>query len=538
MKKKNLLFIPVFFGLLLAGCGNTGTTGDDSNDGSNTPAANEQPAETVKRARKKTVELSAYSYTFDVSAKIKFKSAVSFSPANYSGETYVDANATGTQFLQRRELSGALVIDSTNYIYNVGTDLIKISANENKDFSVINHETVDSAYDFDTQNFGHVLKKLSDNDFLKVERNNLRYDLSLQTNFSQDSLLGVLNFIDSKTIIKTLSSYTKSQWGVGFTTNTWVTLTDDSQYLKTFHFDAAVNIKDTVEIGFELNQTFTRYASLDIALPTFSNTIIEENDVKSELNTLKGYVNTAKALSTSYYTFDVKTTVDHGVSKSNPLGLAVNSRTQGKAKRQIVGNDIFFNNRLEVDSDYKNKDQLGDLVKDYDSYRARLNNGDKDVYDVLDPKVGFNKYTKLESYNEDDIDNYYMLPGNDLLSFDNVKVVKKTTDNQNNTVYRLGLSTDGVRKILSDYNKSIRIDFDRVTIFDIYKIDSDFNAKKAEFLYTVDSTGRLLSVSMDIKGFYVEKDSGDQVKYRFENEIEFDYGKSYTAATTKEDIDN
>jgi hypothetical protein len=522
----------ILVSLVLCGCSGNG----GNNSGSE--QLPKDPTELVKRAKAQTVDLKAYQYDFDLSAKIKFKSAASFSPATYSGTTYVNVENDGTQFLQRRELSGALVIDSTNFIYNVGTDLIKISADEDKDFSVVNHETVDSVYDFDKHNFGQILKTLNDDGYIKVEQSGEKYNLSLKPNFNQDSLLGMLNHIDSKLILKALNKYTKAEWGVGFSVNTWVTLSQDKNYLSTFHFDASVTIKDTFEIGFEFNQRFTKYSGVDIELPTFSNTLINEADVTNELNNVKQIVNTAKNAASSYYDYTVKTTVDHGVSKTNPLGLAVNSTTKGFAKRQVSGNDVFFNNRLMVDSDYKNKDQLGDLVADYDSYRARLNNANKDVYDVLDPKVGFNKYNLLDGYNESDIDNYYMLPSVSMLSYSKIKVLKKTTDSQSNTIYKFGLSTEAVKDLLSYYNKSIRIDFNRTTIFDIYNIKEDFIAKKAQFTYITDSSGRLSEVSIDLKGFYTEKETEDQVKFRLETSIKYDWAKSYTAVSTKEDIDN
>ena len=43
---------------------------------------------------------------------------------------------------------------------------------------------------------------------------------------------------------------------------------------------------------------------------------------------------------------------------------------------------------------------------------------------------------------------------------------------------------------------------------------------------------------MDFKGFYIHKPTSKQVKFRLEVDIEFDYSKSYTAVSKKEDIDN
>ncbi len=536
MKKKLVLMIPVICGLILSACSGAESKGGNGGGGG-TPLP-ENCVETFNRARKNTIESIQYEYDFNLTAKIKFKNAVAFSPATYSGTTYVNTGNEKTQFLQKRTLSGLLVIDSTNYIYNIDNDLIKISADEDKDFSVINHEHVSSVYDYDKNNFGYILKSLDDNGLLKAEYKNGHYYLSLKTNFNQDSLLGMLNHIDSKLILKALSSYTTKEWGVGFTVNTWADLNDQRNQLKKFHFDASVVIKDTFEIGFEFEQTFTKYSGVSIVPPTFTNTLTVEDEVKAELQKVKNVFTTSKAASTSYYDYDVKTTVDHGVSKTNPLGLAVNSRTKGFTKRQLLGDKVYFNNRLLVDSDYKNSDQLGNLVADYDSYRARINDGNDTVYDVLDPKVGFNKYTELTGYNEDDVDDYYMLPNEELLTYENFKVIKKSTDSNNNTVYKFGMTNEAAKNVLIYYNKSFRIDFNRITVFDIYKIDSEFSTKKAYFNVVVSPENKLVAVDIDFKGFYIESDSNDQVKYRLEVTIDYDWTKSYTAVTNKEDIDN
>lgn len=542
MKKKLLLLTPALLALFISACSTGG--GGSVAPSSTAETSSEQEiippdgAKTFCAARKATMESVQYQYDFNVTAKIKFKNAVNFSPATYSGTTYVNTGNQNTSFLQIRNITGALVIDSTNYIYNVGNDLVKISADENKDFSVINHESVSSIAEIDKNNFSYILKKMNDADLLKADFKDGKYELAIKTNFSQDSLLGVLNFIDSKTIINTLSSYTKDKWGVGFSVNAWAELTENKQYLKKFHFDASVDIKDVVQIGFELEQSFTKYSDVTINLPTFTNTIVKEEEVKAELNSLKTQYQAAKSAEHSYYNYSVKTTVDHGVSKANPLGLAVNSTTKGYTKRQLVGDQVYFNNRLEVDSDYKNSDQLGDLVADYDSYRARLNNGSDTVYDVLDPKIGTNKYTELTSYDEANIDNYYALPDEALLSFDSVKVIKKSQDDKSNNIYKFGLSSQAVEDIIDQYNELIRIDYKRETIFDIYDIKSDFVAKKASFIITTDSENKIISTDIDLKGFYVENESEDQVKFRLEVSVKYDWSKSYTAVTTKEDIDN
>ena len=516
--KKSLLFLVSL--LMLTSCGGGGDGGSPTDY-----------AAAFRAAKNNTNASTAYQYDFNVSAKIKFGNATSYSPATYSGTTYINKNNSSTQFLQKRTLSGLLLIDGTNYIYNIGNDLIKISEDENKSFSVINHETVSSGYDFDKFNFGHILKTLEDNDVLNVTYRSGRYNLSLHTNFNQNSLLGILNFFDSKTILAALNLYTRTQWGAGLSVNCWVTLNSNNCISK-FHFDASVIIKNVFEIGFELEQSFTKYGSgVQITLPSFSNTVTDESGVKTEINQVKNALINSKQRSTSYYDYTVKTTIDHGVSSSNPLGLAVNSKTKGYTKRQIVNDNVYFNNRLQVDSDYKNKDQYGDLVEDYDSYRAKLSTGD--VYNVLDPKIGFNKYTLMDGYNNDDVDNYYMLINESFLSFDNLKVVRKSGN-----TYQFGLTNDAIKTLLKFYNKHFRMDYSEVTVFDIYNITDGFIGKKAYLSFELNDDNYITSIDIDLKGFYVDASTSKQVKFRLECEIDFDYTKSYTAVSKKEDIDN
>ena len=151
MKRRLFVLTPLLLCLPLAGCSSNDSPSEIPNDS----------VETFQKAKDNTVNTNQYQYDFNLTAKIKFKNAVSFSPATYSGTTYYNSSAAETNFLQVRNITGALVIDSTNYIYNIGTDLIKLSADEDKDFSVVNHETVSSTQDFDKTNFGCILKTLN-----------------------------------------------------------------------------------------------------------------------------------------------------------------------------------------------------------------------------------------------------------------------------------------------------------------------------------------------------------------------------------------
>ena len=197
----------------------------------------------------------------------------------------------------------------------------------------------------------------------------------------------------------------------------------------------------------------------------------------------------------------------------------------------IIGNDVFFHNGLELDSDYKNKDQYPDEIDDYKLTRAKVNNSTKDVYDVKDGALK-NTYTKLENY--DSIDDYYMLPDTSWTAND-TKIIRKTTKSGKDT-YKLGLTTNGIKTILEKYNKSIRLDQDGTFDLDVYKIASDFQPRKANVEYVV-SNNLIETIEMEIKGFYVLS-TGKQVKFEFNLDIEFDHNhKAYTAPTEYNKID-
>lgn len=534
MNKK--LFVLPLAALLLTGCGGTtgGTTsgGDTSGSGKTpTPGPTVSDRERFFRAKTKTYENDVYEYNYTAEAKIKFKDAITFTPANLSGTIQYNKNASDTQYMHKKDVTGPLVFDYTTYTYNQGLDMITINANEKKDFSIVNREVLPSNYQFETNSIGLILKTLADNDNLKVTKSDDKYMLDLKTNFAQDSFLSILNYVDSKKIIDTLSDLTVSKWGISFGYNCYAKLNAAETSVSAFHFDASVNVKDTVEIGFTFDQTFTKVGSdVLIELPKFENTFTSRTDIETNLSVLNGALNDAKK---NYYDYKLKTGVDHGVSKSNPLGLAVNSTSAGYARREIVGNNVYFHNRLEVDSDYKNKDQLGDLVKDYERYRAKLSTGE--VYDVEDGILK-NTYTLMENYNNDAIDDYYMMVHSNWFTSDTVKIMRKTTDKNGNNIYRLGIGADTIKTILEDYNKSIRIDSEGKTQVKVYDIRKSFETKKSEVEFIIDKNGKMTNIDIDFKGFYV-CETGKQVKYDCDLEINFDYAKeAYHAPSDKKDI--
>ena len=508
-----------------------GNEGGGNGGGGTTPTKSD--SEIFFEAKNNTFSSPAFEYNYQLKAQIKFVGAVNFSPANIGGYVQYNSGAGQTTYLHRKELSGALLFDSTTYIYNSGNNLIELNADESKDFSVTKSQPIASGYDFEDNSIGTILKSLTA-DNANVTKEGNTYNIALKTNFQQGTVLRALNYIDSDKILTVLNKYIEERFDISI--NITSTATVSNNKMEKFVFNASVNIKDVAEIGFEYTQTFLNIGSCStIKLPTYENTYTSMADINSNLAPVLTAFDKAMDADTSRYDYSLKTGVDHGVSRSNPLGLAVNSTSAGYAQREIIDEVVFFHNRLELDSDYKNNDQYPDYIEDYERYRAKVNNADGDVYDVTDG-VFKNTYVILEDYNNEAIDEYYMMIDRDWIDFDSVKIMRKTTDSDNETTYTLGLSNEAVKEILEYYNDHIRLDADLEFELDVYDIASDFEAKKALFEIVLDAEGNIIEIVIETKGFYT-LDDGEQVKYSLKLEIEYDWEEVYTAPTDHDDIE-
>jgi|GEM_PF-3922078 hypothetical protein len=520
MNKGRLLTL-TFATAVLASCsiGSSGTSIPAS------ASSSESLKEAYETARKNAVEANQFQYDFALAAKIKYKGALDYSPANISGTTYFNKGNAGTQYLQKRTTGGLLLIDSTTYTFNKGTTYIKVAENDG-DFAVSDSETIASDYNFESKTFGKLLNYLDESKLSSIETSALEdgtYDLGIKPEFGRESIDSIVGLIDVNTIVDALSLITTEKWGVGLSLTSSVTLANAQ--IKAFDFAFAISYED-FSLEFSYNQTYSHLGSgVAISVPDFSNALTSESEIQTNLTAIKEAYSASSSASSSYYDYSLKTTVDHGVSKSNPLGLAVNSTSAGFAYRAIQNDKVYFDNRLELDSDYKNKDQYPGIVKDYERYRARVNDGNDTVYDCEDRVAPLsNVFTKLGDYSNDAIDDYYMLVPEKYFSPDYVKILRKSTDKKGNTVYKLGMNATGLKSLLADYDKSIRLDVTLAHPIDVYQIGSDFFAKRCDFEITVDPSNRIDSVSLASKGYYAMTNAG-QVRYGIDLSIAYDWDK-------------
>lgn len=314
-----------------------------------------------------------------------------------------------------------------------------------------------------------------------------------------------------------------------------VYVTFDNGKIDKFEYEFSISVS-LASITFHYDLDFVKVGTgVTITPPAFQNVSISETDINTDLDDIKSAFTSYKLQQNSGYNYTVKTKVDY------PGANAINSTTAGRTMRNISGDEVYFWNRIEFDSDYKNKDLYKDKgIVDYERYRIKEARGD--VYDVQDG-VLFNIYTKLDDYENGDIDEYYLLLKNEFFNTTNISIVQKASS-AGNTTYSLGLTNDGIVALLSFIDDNIRVDVKEQNEITIYNIESEMIIKNAEFDIII-SGGKITEININIKGSYI----GSYPETEFEGactfELEYelvtnDEGAAYAAPAdiTKYDIPN
>jgi len=525
--KKSLTIIAALgLSFVLVSCGEATQTAFSSNSNGTSRSA----AEVFQEARTKATTSGQFQYDFSLSAKLKYAGALEWSPATISGTTSFNAGAGETTYVQKRVMSGALLVDSTTYTYNKGTTYIKVDENDG-DFSLTDAETITSTYNFESKTFGKLLNYLDADKLNAVKYQDGVYLLDIKPSSSREAIGDLIGFIDCNKIIDAVSSITENKWGIGLKMTTSAVIENES--IKEFDFSFEITYDDfSVELIY--TQEYIHIGSgVILSVPSFENAITGEQELASLINLGKSALTSSKNAEVSYYDYSLKTLVDHGISKGNPLGLAVNSTSAGKTIRKIKDGVVYFDNRLELDSDYKNSDQYPNDVEDYERYRAKISDGT--VYDCQD-KVwpASNVYTKLDNYTNGEVDDYYMLLPDKFFSPDFIKIGRKTTANDGTTTIQYGLTGAAVKELLIAYNDSIRLDADLLKDIDVYDIDSGFNGKRLSFEVVITPEGKIETMNLVSKGFYVMTGT-NQVKFGFDLSIDFDWTKTAYSIPMKTD---
>lgn len=531
LKKYFMFAIFAIFSFSLVGCGTINLLDNDQS------TVNTDYTSMFLDSRDNTLSANEYKYDYEMNAKVQYNVLGSFGPwvsAITEGSVWWDSEQPETNYMMERNTSGLLLIDGTSYTFNKGNTMITQNLNTDKDFALQESEDIVANYNFESKAFANILNNLQSEDIKSVTSiGNNQYKIIYNSSMSIfNRFLLKIDTVYLSNLISLISNITDNTNGVSFGVSADNSVTIQNNKIIAFNYLVEINVSN---FSFILNytQNYTNIGSgVDIVLPQLNNIYLTQNDIDAELNIINNALQLTKNQEYSKYDYDIKTAVDYGYSLDNILGLAINSHSQGTTTRKIVGEDIYFLNRLELDSDYKNDN---DNITDYERYRAVLSDGS--VYDAQDRVwPASNLFTELNNYDNYSIDNYYgFVPENIALQSDNIKILQKQNDNGVIT-YNIGLSKDSIKGILEYFNGVIRLDVDLTELINVYDIGENFNVNKLDFKIVIGLDGKVSSIELSAKGSYIDK-NGEPLKWSFENSINYKNISEYTIPIDTGDID-
>lgn len=450
-------------------------------------------------ARAKTItDASSFSYSYMT------KASALIAGTTYKLEGKTDGSVkynekTNVSYLDEHVNSGVLFNDGTLYEYKKGDNVYKINLNEKNEVVKFKFENTPS-FKYESSSFAKSLFSYEDSDIKGlIKVNNNQYALKTTSNFSSISAV-VASDIDNP-IVKSIFEVNIPETDANF--KQYISFDADG-FLKNYTYSFRIDVsKVEFELSYTLNFTSINSSNLVINEPNIDNLIIGEKEVSDNLNVIKSNVETYKALSNSVYDFELKTELDEGVTS-----LARTATVKGKTKRNVNDGTVYYNNKIEVDSNYKSNDFYGDKVEDYKRTRGVLS--DKTVYDVED-KVFKDEGTQVQV--PLDSDEYYFLPENSLLNATGVGAITKKVD-KGVTSYYLIANNIFIEKYFDSINSLVRLDCtlkNNIKVLGTYQKDS-LEISNSKFVYSFNNND-LVSIIVDLEGNFVTTLEGTNTPY-------------------------
>lgn len=473
-------------------------------------------------ARDATVGDKSAGFAYDSALSIKVGySALSYSGSgSYTGKSQYNPSSAASYY-EAITYTGLLFSNHTTHEYLKDGSLVNIKVKEDGSVSSYSAKDTPAGYKYDFSSFSKALFSYTKDDIKTVELvSGGQYEIKSKYGFSALAKLALSN-VNNKYVEMVLGTLPETE----STYHNYVTFNKDG-YIDTYSYSFTVTVSGIkVEFAYSLNFTSANKA-VAITLPSFNGLYITESEVTSKLGEVKTALDTYRTKAKSAYDFTVKTGIDF--SRDNEI----NATIKGKALRAVTNGVTYFNNTIEVDSDFKNADLYKDNgVEDYKRTRGKISDGT--VYDVENPLVGFKKYTEVTSSTT--LDDCYYLIGDSLLTYAGFSCVFASTKD-GVTTYTLPLSGSASTKTIFDLvNESTRLDptlAKHVNVMGEYDI-STLASDNATIEIDVSSTG-LKEVRIELDG---------KIKTAFAGSVSFstatlaDYSLELTLSTTT-DADN
>jgi uncharacterized repeat protein (TIGR02543 family) len=434
-------------------------------------------------ARDNTVNANQFEYDFNLSVDIAY-GPIDGPSAIIDGNVKYNSSASNTYYKYEQN-SGLLLPDGIIHTIKTGSELAVMKANMDGKLYDYEKKSVSNDFKYESSSYAKVLFEYTESQIQSV---NLVENGKYQINYS-GSATGLVNMaigIINNPILSQFLNIPNSD------SSLHVYVTYENDLIDTFEYEFNISLSGA-SITFHYDLDFKKVGSgVTISIPTFNGVSLTDTEIASKTSLINNAISGYRLLNQSGYSYDVKTSIDY------PGKFAIDAHIQGRTMRQILNNNVFFWNRIELDSDYKNNDLYqNNGIVDYERYRVMYANGD--VYDVID---GFpsNTYTKIVDYDNSLYDNYYFLIPTTLLNENNVSIIQEFSDGNKNT-YSIGLNANGIISLMDFIDMSVRVDVNELNEVKIYNVESGLEITKCDFTIVVNN-GNLESIEINITGAY------------------------------------
>ena len=398
--------------------------------------------EAFQKARNNTVGDDvpgfSYSYTLDATATV--------AAVNLNGHTAGTAKYSktgGVNFYDEHTNSGILFYDGSKYQIRRGTTLQNVAMNEEGEVTSFSVAEVDASYKYDSSSFAKAVFTYSDDQLKTIEKTDQKNVYKLKTAMNASAAIALVgNNLNNPKVAKIIGTLPATDVNTGM----YVTFSGDK--IASYKYEMIINVSALqFNLTYTLNITDSGTA-LNITPRTFQGVALTPAEIGQNATTAAAFVTTFKNKAQSGYDFRVDTGVDYGATSGE-----INSTFQGSARRKVDGNEVYFHNDIEIDSDYKNTDLYKTAgIKDVHIKETRLANGE--VW-LIEKKLLADNTQQVTPFTPGENTSYYLfnvLAHVGTYTFADIKVKDGVTS------YGFGLSNAGVAELLTWLNASLDLD--------------------------------------------------------------------------------
>lgn len=489
--------------------------------------------EAFQKARNNTIGNNVAGYEYDYTLQITAGYMGLSLVGNTTGNSKYSSSSTDVSFYDSHVNSGALFYDGTKYSIKKGRELHEISLDENDVVKKYKITEVGDDYKYDSSSFAKAVFEYDDTKLKEIKPTSTAKEYQLKTGFNASAGIALIgNYVNHPMVEKIIGELPETSVGTGM----YVTFSGDK--LDSYRYTMAIDVSG-VQFNLTYSLTFKNVGVAPTITPkVFNNTYVSNSDVANAKNEINGYLNAYKALEHSSYDFKAKTAVDY--AKKN----AINATIDGWTKRKVSGNNVYYLNDYEVDTDHKNADLYKATgLGDCHGGRVKLSTGE--VHDLKKKLLGgYSDVTTVS--NPGNVDDYYLLDILGMIS--NVSFIQKITDTSKNTItYAIGTETAGAVSVLKAFNDALRLNPLGESTADVRAFgsfsDSSVTVKNFKFKIII-ANGTLSEIKLEMNGklsasFPGSRDftQAQDASYKLEYELKVtDKGSDYEPAATVDKV--